>query len=79
MANGQKEFHLDVEPSALIRQLSVGEQQRVEIVKLLCRGADILILDEPSAVLTAQEEKRCSMYFAAWQIVERVSWLFPIK
>lgn len=39
-----KEFHLDVEPSALIWQLSVGEQQRVEIVKLLCRGADILIL-----------------------------------
>ena len=52
-----KEFHLDVEPSALIWQLSVGEQQRVEIVKLLCRGADILILDEPSAVLTAQEAK----------------------
>ena len=52
-----KEFHLDVDPSALIWQLSVGEQQRVEIVKLLCRGADILILDEPSAVLTAQEAK----------------------
>ena len=45
------------DPSALIWQLSVGEQQRVEIVKLLCRGAEILILDEPSAVLTAQEAK----------------------
>lgn len=51
------EFHLEVEPSALIWQLSVGEQQRVEIVKLLSRGAEILILDEPSAVLTAQEAK----------------------
>lgn len=50
-----EEFHLEVEPSALIWQLSVGEQQRVEIVKLLSRGAEILILDEPSAVLTAQE------------------------
>ena len=52
-----EEFHLEVEPSALIWQLSVGEQQRVEIVKLLFRGAEILILDEPSAVLTAQEAK----------------------
>ena len=50
-----KEFHLDVDPSAKIWQMSVGEQQRVEIIKLLYRGADILILDEPSAVLTAQE------------------------
>ena len=52
-----EEFQLEVEPSALIWQLSVGEQQRVEIVKLLSRGAEILILDEPSAVLTAQEAK----------------------
>lgn len=52
-----QKLRLDVDPSALIWQLSVGEQQRVEIVKLLCRGADILILDEPSAVLTAQEAK----------------------
>ena len=50
-----KEFHLDVDPAAKIWQMSVGEQQRVEIIKLLYRGADILILDEPSAVLTAQE------------------------
>lgn len=53
--NCSKEFHLDVDPSAKIWQMSVGEQQRVEIIKLLYRGADILILDEPSAVLTAQE------------------------
>ncbi len=55
IASCSKEFHLDVDPSAKIWQMSVGEQQRVEIVKLLYRGADILILDEPSAVLTAQE------------------------
>lgn len=50
-----REFRLDVDASAKVWQLSVGEQQRVEIVKLLYRGADILILDEPSAVLTSQE------------------------
>ncbi len=55
VATCSQEFHLDVDPSAKIWQMSVGEQQRVEIVKLLYRGADILILDEPSAVLTAQE------------------------
>ena len=48
-------FHLEVDPSAKIWQLSVGEQQRVEIIKLLYRGADVLILDEPSAVLTEKE------------------------
>jgi simple sugar transport system ATP-binding protein len=46
---------LTVEPGAKIWQLSVGEQQRVEILKVLMRGAEILILDEPTAVLTPQE------------------------
>ena len=55
IAQCSKDFHLDVDPSAKIWQMSVGEQQRVEIVKLLYRGAEILILDEPSAVLTQQE------------------------
>ncbi|MBQ0058521.1 MAG: ABC transporter ATP-binding protein [Lachnospiraceae bacterium] len=50
-----KEFNLELSPEAKVWQLSVGEQQRVEIVKLLYRGAEILILDEPSAVLTPQE------------------------
>ena len=50
-----KQFNLEVDPSAKVWQLSVGEQQRVEIIKLLYSGAEILILDEPSAVLTAQE------------------------
>jgi len=49
------EFGLDVEPSTLVSMLSVGAQQRVEILKVLYRGADLLILDEPTAVLTPQE------------------------
>jgi len=50
-----EQYHLKVEPEAKIWQLSVGEQQRVEILKLIYRGAEILILDEPTAVLTPQE------------------------
>lgn len=49
------QFGLDVDPEALVGQLSVGIQQRVEIVKTLYREAEILILDEPTAVLTPQE------------------------
>jgi ABC-type uncharacterized transport system ATPase subunit len=49
------QFGLRVEPRAKIWQLSVGEQQRVEILKLLYRGARILIMDEPTAVLAPQE------------------------
>jgi ABC-type uncharacterized transport systems, ATPase components len=48
-------FGLRVDPRAKIWQLSVGEQQRVEIIKLLYRGARILIMDEPTAVLAPQE------------------------
>jgi simple sugar transport system ATP-binding protein len=48
-------FGLDVEPDRLVGDLSVGEQQRVEILKALVRGATVLILDEPTAVLTPQE------------------------
>ena len=48
-------FGLDVQPDALVVSLSVGERQRVEIVKALYRGAKILILDEPTAVLTPRE------------------------
>lgn len=50
-----EQYGLKVHPDAYIWQLSVGEQQRVEILRLLHRGADILILDEPTAVLTPQE------------------------
>ena len=49
------QFGLRVDPRAKIWQLSVGEQQRVEILKLLYRGARILIMDEPTAVLAPQE------------------------
>ena len=49
------EYHLEVNPDSYIRDLPVGVQQRVEIIKLLYREADILILDEPTAVLTPQE------------------------
>ena len=50
-----KKFALKVEPRAKVWQLSIGEQQRVEILKMLYRGAEILILDEPTAVLAPQE------------------------
>jgi simple sugar transport system ATP-binding protein len=50
-----EQYHMPVDPQAYVWQLSVGEQQRVEILKLLYRGAEILILDEPTAVLTPQE------------------------
>lgn len=50
-----KKFGLLVDPDAIIEDLPVGIQQRVEIIKVLYRGAEILILDEPTAVLTPQE------------------------
>ena len=50
-----KENNLEVDPAAFIWQLTVGEQQRVEILKMLYRGCDILIMDEPTAVLAPQE------------------------
>lgn len=49
------QFGLHVEPRARVWQLSVGEQQRVEILKMLYRGAQVLIMDEPTAVLAPQE------------------------
>ena len=51
----EREHALDVDPDALIEDLPVGLQQRVEILKALYRGADILILDEPTGVLTPAE------------------------
>jgi simple sugar transport system ATP-binding protein len=49
------QYGLNIEPDREVWTLSVGEQQRVEILKALYRGADVLILDEPTAVLTPQE------------------------
>lgn len=48
-------YQLNVDPNAIVGDLPVGTQQRVEIIKLLFRNADILIMDEPTAVLTPQE------------------------
>lgn len=50
-----QQYGLEVDPDAMVQDLSVGVQQRVEIIKALYRKCDILILDEPSAVLTPQE------------------------
>jgi len=52
-----RKFGLNVDPSARINQLSLGEQQRVEILKMLYRGCEILIMDEPTTVLTPSEVK----------------------
>ena len=60
-------YDLFVDPDKKIQELSVGEQQRVEIVKVLIRGARILILDEPTAVLTPQESK------ALYEIMQRMA------
>ena len=50
-----RKYGLAVKPDAHIWQLSVGEQQRVELIKVLCLGANLLVLDEPTAALTPQE------------------------
>jgi general nucleoside transport system ATP-binding protein len=50
-----EQFGLAVVPEALVSDITVGQEQRVEILKALYRGADLLILDEPTAVLTPQE------------------------
>lgn len=55
LADLSREYELDVDPDALIEDLSVGHQQRVEILKALYREAQILILDEPTGVLTPDE------------------------
>ena len=51
-------YGFDIDPNKKIHEMSVSEKQTVEIVKVLYRGADILILDEPTAVLTPQETKK---------------------
>ncbi len=55
ITNISEQFHLEVDPDVYVQDIAVGVQQRVEIIKLLYRNADILIFDEPTAVLTPQE------------------------
>ena len=50
-----EKYHLQVDPSAVVADLTVGQQQRVEIIKALYKECDLLVLDEPTAVLTPQE------------------------
>ncbi|WP_022702630.1 ABC transporter ATP-binding protein [Pseudorhodobacter ferrugineus] len=55
LTNLAREYELDIDPDAVVEDLSVGHQQRLEILKALYRQADILILDEPTGVLTPAE------------------------
>ena len=55
--NIARTFNFSINPRARVQNIGVGQQQRVEILKALYRGADILILDEPTAVLTPQETR----------------------
>jgi len=64
-----KKYGLKVDPSAVVGNLSVGEQQRVEIIKGLYRDIDILILDEPTSMLTPQEEE--SLFAALQSMVDQ--------
>lgn len=57
VAEAAKKYQLDVDPNALVRDLSVGYKQKVELLKALIRGVKVLILDEPTAVLTPQETR----------------------
>ena len=61
----EREYSLQVDPDAIVGDLPVGVQQRVEILKALYRGADILILDEPTGVLTPQEADHLFRILAA--------------
>ncbi len=64
-----KEYGLDIDPAARISDLSMGERQLVEILKLLYRKSRILIFDEPTAVLTPEETNR--LFEALWRMTEQ--------
>lgn len=58
LAELSRDYGLEVDPDAIVADLAVGQLQRVEILKALVRGAEVLILDEPTAVLTPDEADR---------------------
>lgn len=58
VAQISERFGLPIDPRAVVSDLTVGQRQRVEIVKVLYRGADVLLLDEPTAVLTPPGSQR---------------------
>ncbi len=78
-------YNIEIEPDKLVRKMSVGEKQTVEILKVLYRGAKILVLDEPTAVLTPQEidklfiiirkmrDQGCSIIFISHKMNEVLS------
>ncbi|HMM37121.1 MAG TPA: ABC transporter ATP-binding protein [Desulfovibrio sp.] len=62
-------YHLDIDPAARVGDLSMGEKQRVEILKLLARESRVLIFDEPTAVLTPEETFR--LFEALWSMTSQ--------
>jgi len=62
-----EKYKFKIKPEALVRDISVGEKQKVEILKALARGAEILILDEPTAVLTPQETEELFVELKAFK------------
>ena len=72
-------YNLQVDPQSYIWQLGVGERQRVEILKLIYRGAEILILDEPTAVLTPQESRELNRVIHQMTLKANPLFSLPIK
>lgn len=52
-------YNFDIDPERRVRDMSVGMKQKLEILKILYRGAKLIILDEPTAVLTPQRRRNC--------------------
>ncbi|MGL4393588.1 MAG: ABC transporter ATP-binding protein [Fusobacteriaceae bacterium] len=63
-----KKYSLSIDPDAYVQDLSVGMQQRIEILKILFKGANLLVFDEPTAVLTPQETKE--LYHIMQNLIE---------
>lgn len=55
-----EKYKFDIDPLMKVADLSVGQMQKVEIMKVLIKGAKIIIMDEPTAVLTPRRQKSCS-------------------